>query len=136
MIENHRPPEADVPRDPGNARRPDVVPFAVGPVRLPFAFVGLTYMQADRSRPPQALFYRESVEVELRQLPRGVQLPHEHIAIAAHERKSYRRPIPTIAAIIVAQDNTINRLCASNRPSILASNCARRCSTFASIFAS
>src|SRR2546426_11085880 len=66
-----------MPRQPGDARRTNVIPLVIRPIGPPPSIGDLKYVQPLMRRAPQALLGGESVEVEIGELPRRVELPDQ-----------------------------------------------------------
>jgi len=77
MVEDHGPPELDVPCHPGDARRAEVIPFVAGPVGVPSAVRVLVNVQTPASRPPETFLRGQAVEMDGGQLPGHVELPDQ-----------------------------------------------------------
>ena len=81
MIEHHRPPETDVPCQPRNAGRSNVVAFVFRPVGRPASIGVLPDVQPTARGTPQTLGGAEAIEVIARQLPGNIQLPEQEITL-------------------------------------------------------
>src|SRR5215470_425038 len=79
MVEHHRPPEPDVPGDPSDARRPEVVALVLRPISSPDAAAILTQVQAGSRGAPKTLLGREALEMKAREAPGELQLAREVI---------------------------------------------------------
>src|SRR6266487_266099 len=77
MVEHHGPPEANMPGQPRDARRTDVISLVLRPIGAPRSVRGLMHVQPRTSGEPQALLGGESVEVEVGKLPRRFELPDQ-----------------------------------------------------------
>lgn len=83
MVDHHGPPEAEVPRQPGDARRTDVISLVIGPVGVPHPVRALTHAQPRMSRTLQAFLGGEAVEVEAGELPRRLEL-RDQVAVGVN----------------------------------------------------
>src|SRR2546426_12319707 len=75
--EHHGPPEAEVPRQPRDARRTEVVALAFRPVGAPPAIRASMHVQPFTSGTPHTLLGGESVEMEAGEPPRRFELPEQ-----------------------------------------------------------
>src|SRR5438552_17346428 len=66
-----------MPRQPGDARRTNVIPLVIRPIGPPPSVRDLKYVQPLMRGAPQTLLGGESVEVEIGELPRRVELPDQ-----------------------------------------------------------
>src|SRR2546428_5432089 len=66
-----------MPRQPGDARRTNVISLVIRPIGPPPSIGDLKYVQPLMRGAPQALLGGESVEVEIGELPRRVELPDQ-----------------------------------------------------------
>lgn len=80
VIEGHRPPEAEVPGRPCDARRAEVVSLVLGPLGAPLSVGRLIHVQALLRWTPEAFLGRESVEVVRGELPGNLELAEQVVA--------------------------------------------------------
>src|SRR5919108_3238855 len=86
MVEHRRPPEADVPRQPRDTGRTELVAFVIRPVGAPLTVSTSMHMQPLLRRAPQAFLGGEGVEVDAGELPRCVELPAQVVTrFVSHE---------------------------------------------------
>src|SRR4051812_34422298 len=99
VVVHHRPPEPHVPGEPPDARRTDVIVLAIRPIRAPFAVLRPMDVEPARGRTPEALLSREGLEVNARELPRGVELPRQNLSdVVGHQAGNGRSPgAPNVA---------------------------------------